>query len=462
MNMPFVSVVIPTHNRRKSLQRTLNALSRIRNYPLPELEVVVVVDGSTDDTVEMLRHYNAAFTLQVVEQPCLGPAAARNHGAGCAAGKLLVFLDDDIEASPSLIDVHTRAHQQRPCHVVIGYSPPVLARPVDFFHMRLRAWYEAMFNSMFQSGHRFEYHDLLSGNLSISAELFARVGGFDRIFLCHEDWELGIRLIKAGVCFTFAEEAIGQHHTSVDLDSSLQRKFQEGTADVMLGHRYPELRQTLLLARLERSYPGRVLRTLAFDCRWGRHALVAGLKKTLHLLENMRLFAIWCRVLDSLLGYYYWSGVAEVLGGRKELVGFLHDASSPCGDADPDIEIDLSQGLEMAEKLLDEQRPASAEILYGRWLIGHIPAIPGSERLRSEHLRTLLATQFAKPLLKALAMEGAIGLGFGCSRARSDPPELAGWGASREAPQFLHDERFHHCPVIPRNNANPRSVYGRE
>jgi hypothetical protein len=69
-----------------------------------------------------------------------------------------------------------------------------------------------------------------------------------------------------------------------------------------------------------------------------------------------------------------------------------------------EIELDLQAGLEAAEQMLDEVRPLSVRICYGQHPVGYIPLQPGYERLRGIHLKPILATTLAVPLLQALAL----------------------------------------------------------
>lgn len=408
-HVPTVSLIIPTHNRGVALQRTLAALS-VQTYPADDMEVVIVADGCTDGTVEMLRNYQAPFTLHVSEQPGQGPGAARNCGARNARGRLLIFLDDDIEAAPALVEAHVHAHRNKPDQVVIGYVPPVIPQgPVDFFRMRLRIWWEDQFQAMRRSDHRYMYSNLLSGNFSLETRLFARVGGFDPTFRCHEDYELGMRLIKAGAVFSFAPGALGYHHDMTDLDRALERKYQEGEADVLMGRRHPELRPVLLMARLEAHslLPSRVMCAIAFT--WPRvgDALAAWARQMLHLLEWMRLHRPWRRLLHGLFAYWYWRGVAKELETRRAVINFLRGCPTSPDESGLEIEIDLREGLEVAERRLDQERPSAVRVRYGQQFIGRIPSQVGAERLRGAHLRPHLATTLARPLLVALMIEGA-------------------------------------------------------
>ena len=409
-NVPIISVIIPTHNRSTSLRRMLDALCA-QTYSLQQVEVLVVADGCTDGTLEMLRRYSAPFALRAITLPGQGAAAARNQGATHATGRLLLFLDDDVEPTPSLIEAHVRAHQRRPGQVAIGPYPPVL-QSASFFHIGLRAWWEAKFHAMLQPGHRWTYQDLLSGNFSLEAELFACVGGFDPdpAFQAHEDYELGIRLIKAGVPFTFAADAMAYHHETSDLDRAFRRARQEGRADVLIGQRYPELRATLPLARF--ASPGslrrRILHILIRKWPVVCDLLATYFQRALGPLERARLRHHWHRLYETLRSYWYWRGVMEKLGTGRPLANFVRGDQADLDEGDPKIELDLREGLEAAERRLDEERPMAARIWYGQQLVGLIPSQPGAEALRGAHLRPILANVLAVPLLEVLALEGAM------------------------------------------------------
>lgn len=411
LDQPVVSIIIPTRNRSRSLKRTLDSLA-LQTYPLQKIEVLVVADGCTDDTVKVLRKYQPPFDLLVQEQPWLGPAETRNCGARCARGKLLLFLDDDIQASRKLVEAHVHAHSLSPGHAVVGYLPLVDSQSNDFFQIELRNWWEDMFDTMRQPGHRFTYRDLLTGNFSIETESFRRVGGFNPAFRCHEDYELGVRLIDAGIPLIFSPAAVGYHFEITDLNRSLERKYQEGIADVLLGRTHPGLRSILPLAQMSKPYwPwNRLLCILSMTCPTVVRALNVGVRLSLRLLQAVRVRRYWRLSLDLLLATHYWLGVRENLPTLGAFSEFLKDNSNHLGEKGPVTEIDLRMGLEAAEQELDERRPASVVIHYGNQLVGRILPQPGSEPLRGVHLRPVLATKLARNLAKALAAEGVLNL----------------------------------------------------
>lgn len=99
--MPRVSIVIPTRNRRASLERSLASIEAQR---FRDFEVVVVDDGSVDGTAAWVRARHPAVSLLETGES-LGAAAARNRGVEQARGEIVAFLDDDDVWHPSFLDV---------------------------------------------------------------------------------------------------------------------------------------------------------------------------------------------------------------------------------------------------------------------------------------------------------------------------------------------------------------------
>jgi glycosyltransferase involved in cell wall biosynthesis len=405
-----ISIIIPTHNRSAAVRRTLDAV-RSQDYPLHQMEVIVAADRCIDDTVEMVKAYPAPFRMRVIEVPGRGAADARNCGASRAEGQLLIFIDDDIVPAPGFIRAHERL--QRPDRVVVGYSRPIIPDHTDLYWIELRRWWMVMFSRMREPGHRFTFHDFLSGNFSIHADLFTRIGGFDTGFSAnhaHEDYELGVRLIKAGAEIVFAADAMADHYECRDLNGSFKRKQDEGRGDVLLGIRHPELIPALPVSNYNLPFSSltHIIRPTVFRNPKVAYAIALILRLPLGLLERARRRYRWRSFVNILLDYWYWVGVASELKTKQELIGFLARGSAKENAEKVEVEIDLHDGLEAAERLLDEKRPASVRLRYRKHLIGRIPASPGAEPLRGIHLRSILAREFGWTLYKVLVLENVI------------------------------------------------------
>ncbi len=408
---PTVSVIIPTHNRSSSLRRALDALHS-QTYPIDLMEVTVVADNCIDDTLAVLKDYKAPFKLHVIEVTCRSAAIARNTGAAAATGELLLFLDDDIEAMPLLVESHTRAHQERSGCAVMGPYPPKLQGGTRFFDVEVRSWWEEKFYQMGLPTHRFTYEDLLSGNLSLDADLFARLGGFDSAFgnCGGEDYELGMRLLNAGVSFVVAPDAVGYHyeHETNNLDRSFRRARQEGRSDVLIGRRHPELRPILHVKDYETPYSlaDKILTTIAFFWPAAVDLLAAGLRKSLDFLESLGMRTTWRWVRAKLRGYWYFRGVMDELKSRSAISSFMQGGPARTDLGENEIELDLQEGWEAAERIIDEKRPNGIYLRYGKLPVGHVTPEFGVEPLRGVHLRPILATLVSDKLLVAIAVNG--------------------------------------------------------
>lgn len=117
-SVPTLSVIIPTYNRKASLLRTLDSL-RQQTFPRDRFVVVVVDDGSTDDT-QTIASQRFPFTFQCVRQNKQGATAARNYGATISQAEILVFIDDDVTISPQTLGALAETCCQRTKVLVMG------------------------------------------------------------------------------------------------------------------------------------------------------------------------------------------------------------------------------------------------------------------------------------------------------------------------------------------------------
>ena len=183
---PLVSVIVPAHNEADCVGTALR--SAVEQTLAPgALEVIVVDNGSTDGTGDVVREAGrtAPVRIELVHDPYRGIARAKNLGARHARGRYLVFLDADSRLSPGLLaHVVERARDgERSASIrVVADSRDLLDR--GFFG--LMEWGKRLFG--------------IRANMSwMERSLFERLGGFDERLNQAEDLDLLVRARRAGV-----------------------------------------------------------------------------------------------------------------------------------------------------------------------------------------------------------------------------------------------------------------------
>lgn len=406
--MPRISVVMPTHNRGKLLPATLRALGA-QTVPASQWELILVSDGCTDDTpltVESVRA-ELPYPLHFIEQAAQGAAAARNRGVAEASAPLILFLDDDMDPSPGLIEAHLAEHAVASGLLVLGYFPiPFGPAQRDPFARSARHWWDAGFAARRDPGYRFGFRDFCTGNISLSAELFRAAGGFDQRIKSAggEDYELGYRLLKNGARFRFAEHALSLHQDVNTLERALRRARAEGLAHTHIVQRHIELAWCFNLYRLSRlqHFPFTPLWRLV----WRKPAIAdigAGILKTVVVTaQRLGLESLMWRLFPILSGHAYWRGVQAGLGSLSAWERLMQDAPLEPEDA-AEIDLDLACGLADLEKKL-EQHTDSVKLWWKGAPLGRIHPTPGAERLSATHVRNEVTHSVASNLLDHVSL----------------------------------------------------------
>ncbi len=211
----FLSVVIPTYNRLPILRKCLRALEAQRlEPPVDGFEVVLVDDGSTDETVAWLQENARELPhVRLIQQEHGGPAEGRNRGVDHARGDVIVFIDSDLVVLPDFLVCHARAlertWQKRGDRLCFTYGAVINT---------------ANFEDPTSEPHKLNDHSwayFATGNVAIDRELLQRSGLFDTSFRLYgwEDLELGERLRRLGVVLVRCPEAAGYHwHPPLSLE----------------------------------------------------------------------------------------------------------------------------------------------------------------------------------------------------------------------------------------------------
>jgi GT2 family glycosyltransferase len=317
------SVIIPTYNRRAALLETLEALARV-DYPTGRWEVVVVDDGSSDDTEEAIEAWveeHPSLAVRYQRQSNAGPAAARNRGASMARGEMLIFIDNDIIVEPTFVRAHLEAYAAHPRSWILGrITHPEAMRATPFGRYRDDCW-EA-FHAAHPGAAVQETAGMSAANVSIPAADFRRLGGFDEDFTIasSEDWDLGMRARRAGIRVLYHPGIKVLHNDwACSLERFCRRQTLYSISDVLLWQKYGDdsPRAALICENAPIAWgrdPARLLAKKAVKTvlatglgRWGMHAGCC-------LAERLAPDARWSRrFYDAAVAIAIFQGVREGL-----------------------------------------------------------------------------------------------------------------------------------------------------
>lgn len=190
VNAMRLSVIVPVYNGAEFLRASLPALAASTH---PDFEIVVVDDGSTDDSAAVARQSGA--TVLAMEKRG-GPARARNHAARAVTGDVLVFIDADVRVHADTlarIDAHLSTHPE--ASAVMGSYDDTPTDP------GFVSQYKNLFHHFIHQRSRRHAWTFWAGCGAIRRAVFLDAGGFSSRFdrPCIEDIELGARLADAGL-----------------------------------------------------------------------------------------------------------------------------------------------------------------------------------------------------------------------------------------------------------------------
>ena len=215
--MPSVSVIIPTYNHRDFIVATLNSVFA---QTFTDYEIIVINDGSPDDTADVLKTLISGGCVRYIEQPNAGQAAARNRGLSEASGEFIAYLDDDdLWPADKLQWQVQRLRDESGLGMVAGAmqtlgddtdpvtpedTPPVIAEFEQLF-------YGCPLTS--------------PGQALIRADVLESLGGFDVSVWGADDYDLWFRLTRAARVELWQRVALYYRRHSLNASRNLPRMY---------------------------------------------------------------------------------------------------------------------------------------------------------------------------------------------------------------------------------------------
>lgn len=232
---PFISVVIPTYNRRGELLECLGRLEA-QTHPHTDFEVVVVDDGSEDGTQDGVEALAARSRLPVRlhRQPHSGPSAARNAGVERSRGAIIAFTEDDVVPDERWLECAARYFRDSGTAAMEGRTRSMNSESVRSFE---------------QPG----TPGFLPCNLFVRRDAFVAVGGFDPEYCdlslhlyFREDADFGFRLLQHGYRVVFGTDVVVVHPEQFRKAGDILRHSRRYLFDPLLYRNHPVFYRKLI------------------------------------------------------------------------------------------------------------------------------------------------------------------------------------------------------------------------
>jgi len=209
------SVVVPAYNAEKSIGQCIKA---VQAQSFKDFEIIVVDDGSSDRTAEIVKRFKGVKLLQ---QQNAGPAKARNNGAKAAKGEIVVFTDSDCVPTMEWLEEMLKPFSDA---IVVGvqgrYKTKQGSLVARFIQLEIEQRYEKML--------KHEFIDFIgSYAAAYRQKVFEGMNGFDTSFpiASGEDTDLSFRIHKAGHRMVFNPKALVFHSHPESLLKYIKVKF---------------------------------------------------------------------------------------------------------------------------------------------------------------------------------------------------------------------------------------------
>jgi len=189
-----VSVIIPAYNSAKTLPVCLASLAN-QSYPKSKVEIIIVNDASTDNTLEILNRLELPPNTKIISHDSnKALAAARNTGVRNASGEIFIFLDADMDVSPDFVKNHVQFHKKPNVVGVLSMIKAPANQPRTKYQRYL---YESKRGAVkYNSGTSLPFHVFLFNCTSVKKNVLDKVGLFDDKITKYggEDTEFSYRL----------------------------------------------------------------------------------------------------------------------------------------------------------------------------------------------------------------------------------------------------------------------------
>lgn len=224
---PTVTVVVPVYNGAMTIANCLESLL-VQTYPQDRYEIIVVENGSTDETTRTVEKY----PVRLFHNEVRGPAAARNRGIRESTADIIAFTDADCVVTPTWLVELVKPFQDPVIGAIGGDIQPyrhTQRTDVELFNDENSPW------ANYLSGKHEFLPQLYTPNAAYRRSLLVAVNGFDERILTGEDVEISWRIqMETGTQFAYTRQAIVYHHHRSTWQGLSRQYRQYGFGEILL------------------------------------------------------------------------------------------------------------------------------------------------------------------------------------------------------------------------------------
>ncbi|HEY5824263.1 MAG TPA: glycosyltransferase family 2 protein [Cyclobacteriaceae bacterium] len=224
------SIIIPTY---QGVHKIRNLLSGLMKQTERDFELIVVIDGSTDNTLEVVKSYEHQFEdFKVIFQENKGRSCTRNLGASQARSEILIFYDDDVIPMENSVKKHIDFHKKMPDCLVSGNPVEIQSvenSDIQNYKVQLSKKWIAKYPDGLS---KMDVNNLFfsSANCSMRTITFSKLNGFDERLTDVEDFDLAFRALKQGLGVYFDKANDSIHCDKITAASYVKRLRQYSVA----------------------------------------------------------------------------------------------------------------------------------------------------------------------------------------------------------------------------------------
>lgn len=217
---PFISVVIPAYNASKTIDR---AIKSVFGQTYLNTEIIVIDDGSTDDTAQRVKSYGNK--VKYIYQSNAGAGAARNLGVDASKGEWIALLDADDEWHPRKIELQLKYIQAVPDIVLVSNNPLIVRDCQDVPFPEVSKEDK---NSFFIWKHSefLRRNKMHTSSVLIKREVYQSVGGCDPSLINAQDRDLWLKVLYRGIGICVNLPLTKYHHMGGSLSRNVVRRFR--------------------------------------------------------------------------------------------------------------------------------------------------------------------------------------------------------------------------------------------